>query len=296
MSVKKYWFWIVISTIIISWFGNTLYFKSKQLDAPIFLTHYINLNIEEEVTYLSLYYITNKTDFTELQQIQMEGLTLYPQNNGFFFMNDQNQQQYHQEFTHHYLKKATFEIHKDQFNAKQLKDGLEVEKIEAVFSQSPSKSMPVGQIHMNPNEVRNDLLRNDRSSGSSNGDFQSNHSASEALTITELILPFGKQLEKEYEIKLTHNHQSYFAGTFTNTTVSNRYPVNKQPIQMKENDTLLTKIQLNTKSNKVLNIQFILRGQSNSGKKFQTSINAYLEPYLTQSDINSYIERASEVK
>lgn len=296
LFLKKHWFWIVISSIIISWIGNTLYFESKQLDRPVFLTHYIDQDIEQEITYLSLYYITNKTDLTELQQIQLGDLILYPQQpNGFFFMHDQTQQQsYQQEFTHHYLKKATFEIHKDQFNSNHLKDGLTVEKVYAVFSQSSSMSYSIGQIRLSPQESRSEILRNDSSSGSSNGDFQSIHSASEALVLTELHSPFAKELETEYAIRLTHNNQSYFAGKFNNT--SDKDISGGWPIQIGENERLLTNIQLNTKSNKVLNLRFNLIGQTSSGKNFQTSIYSYQDPYLTQADIHSYIERASEAK
>lgn len=296
MFFKKHWFWIAISSIIISWIGNSLYFESKQLDSPVFLTHYMDQDIEQEITYLSLYYITNKTDVTELQQIQMDDLILYPQQpNGFFFLNNQTQQQnYHQEFTHHYLKKATFEIHKDQFSSNHLKDGLKVQKIHAIFSQGSSMSFPIGQIHLTPQEIRSEYLRFESGSGSSNGDYQSTHTASEALILTELRSPFETELETEYAIKLTYNQQSYFAGKFNNT--SNKDTSGEWPIQIKENERLLTNIQLNTESNQVLNLGFNLIGQTSTGKNFQTSIYAYQEPYLKQADINSYIERASEVK
>lgn len=281
---------------MISWIGNTLYFESKQLDRPLFLTHYIDQDIEQEITYLSLYYITNKTDFTELQQIQMDDLILYPQQpNGFYFMHNQTQQQsFQQEFTYHYLKKATFEIHKDQFNTNQLKDGLSVDKVYAVFSQGSSMNYSIGQIRLTPYENRSEILSNDRSFASSNGDYQSIHSASEALALTEIRSPFTKELETEYAIKLIHNNQSYFDGKFN--TTSNKDTSGEWPIQIGENERLITNIQLNTKSNKVLNLRFNLIGQTTSGKNFQTSIYSYQEPYLTQTDINSYIKNASEVK
>lgn len=278
-----------------SWIGNTLYFESKQLDRPIFLTHYINQDIEQEITYLSLYYITNKTDLTELQQIQVDDLILYPQQpNGFFFMHNLQQQSHHQEFTHHYLKKATFEIYKDQFNSNHLVNGLTVEKVNAVFSHGSPMSIPIGQIRLTPQETRSEHLRNDSSSGSSNGDYQSTHTASEALVLTELRFPFEKNLDTEYAIKLSHNQQSYFAGKFNNNGIKDNS--GEWPIEVKENERLLTNIQLNTKSNKVLNLRFNLIGQTSTGKKFQTSIYAYQEPYLTQADISSYIQQASEVK
>lgn len=273
-----------------------MYFESKQLEKPIFLTHYIDQDIEQEITYLTLYYITNKTEFTELQQIQLDNIILYPQQqNGFFFINDQTMQQsHHQEFTHHYLKKTTFEIQKDQFNSQHLKDGLTVENVYGIFSQGSFMSFPVGQIHLRPHELRSELLRNDSSSGSSNGDYQSTHTASEALVLTELRSPFDEELETEYAIKLSHNNQSYFAGKFNNN--SNRDISGEWPIHLGKNETLLTNIQINTKTNKVLNLRFNLIGQTSTGKNFHTPMYSYHVPYLTQADINSYIERASEVK
>jgi len=292
---KKNWFWVAISSIIISWIGNSLYFESKQLDSPIFLTHYIEESIDNP-TFLSVYYITNKTDYKELQMITMDGLTLYPQqSDSFFFMtgNQVEQQNIHQEFTHHYLKLAKFEIHKDLLSPQQLKEGIDVKNIEAVFSEGPSITVPIGHIRFQPlNNTYDDTLRNVSSSSDNSGLNKLVHTASEALTIEQLILPFGTALEGAYEVEVSkHRPQSYLRSNKIEPI-----QIINWPVHLEESESLSTTIQYNMDSRLVLSLQFMLSGQTNTGKKFQIPFHTSEQTYLTQTDINSYIKNASEVK
>ncbi len=295
MFFKKYWFWIVISSIVVSWIGNSLYFESKQLDSPIFLTHYIEESIGNS-TFLSIYYITNKSEHKELQMITMDGLTVYPQQpEDFFFMtgNQAQQPNYHQEFTHHYLKIATFEIHKDFLSPQQLKDGIDVKNIDAVFSEGPSITVPIGHIRLIPfNNTYEDTLRNSSSSSDSNGVNKFVHTASDALTIEQLMLPFGKELEGAYEIEVSKHHLENYLSSNKNIKP---IPIKDWPVDLEESESLTTTIQYNMKSKLVLSLQFMLSGQTSTGKKFQVPFYTSQKPYLTQADINSYIERESEV-
>jgi hypothetical protein len=58
----------------------------------------------------------------------------------------------------------------------------------------------------------------------------------------------------------------------------------------------ITNIHYNLESKNALGLQFIIKGETQSGKNFQVPIMADQQPYLTQADINTYIEQASEVE
>ncbi|MET0786445.1 MAG: hypothetical protein ABWY25_07060 [Paenisporosarcina sp.] len=182
---KKYWFWVAIMAVLISWAANTWYFKSKQIDAPIFLTHYIEESIGN-LTFLTLYYITNKSDHKDLQLVKMDGLLLYPQQHDGFIYMDSNQlqrQNVHQEFTHHYIRKTTFEINKDLLSPQHLKDGIDVRNIEAIFSERAPMTVPIGHIRLLPPVAVSKVLQFVSSSSSSAGDNRIVYTANEPLSI-----------------------------------------------------------------------------------------------------------------
>lgn len=292
---KKNWFWLAITTVLISWAANTWYFESKQIDAPIFLTHYIQESIGD-TTYLSLYYITNKSDNKEIQLVKMDGLTVYPQQqDGFIYMDsDQLQQQnVHQEFTHHYIRKTTFEINKDLLSSQHLKDGIDVKNIEAFFSESAPVTVPIGHILLLPRVSVSKVLQFVSSSSNSDGDNRIVYTATEPLTIDKITMPFEQEVKGLYEIEIMNDPFSTNKGS---NKTSNQEQETEWPIELESRDRFTSNIQLDRKSKSVLNLQFMINGQTSSEKPFQIPMYVAEEPILTQSDINFYIKRATEEK
>ncbi|MDX1807570.1 MAG: hypothetical protein R3267_11150 [Paenisporosarcina sp.] len=295
MFFKKHWFWIGVIAITISWAANTWYFESKQIDAPIFLNHYIEESIGNP-TFLTLYYITNKSDNKELQMVNMDGLLLYPQQHDeFLYINsDQLQQQnVHQEFIHHYVKKTTFEISKDLLSPKHLKDGIDVKNIEAIFSESTLMNVPIGHIRLLPPVSDSKALHSESSSSSNDGSRIVAYTASERLTIEEIKKPFEKEIGNEYKIEFI-KHKSSPNQSANNTP--KQQPITEWPLELEVNDVLITKIQFNLDSKNVLSPQLSIKGKTQSGKPFQIPVFNYGETYLEQEDINWYINRSMEVK
>lgn len=295
MYVKKYWFWLAITTVLISWTANTWYFKSKQIDAPIFLTHYIEESIGNP-TFLTLYYITNKSDHKDLQVVKLDDLLLYPQqHDGFIYMDsDQLQRQnVHQEFTHHYIRKTTFEISKDRLSPQHLKDGIDVKNIEAIFSERAPMTVPIGHIRLLPRVSDSRALAFLSNSSGSLGDNRIVYSANEPLTIDKITMPFEQEVKDLYEIEIMNDPFSTNKGS---NKTSNQEQETEWPIELESRDRFTSNIQLNRKSKSVLNLQFMINGQTSSEKPFQIPMYVAEEPFLSQSDINFYIKRATEEK
>lgn len=292
--IKKSWFWLAIVSVLISWAANTWYFESKQIDAPIFLNHYIEESIGNP-TLLSLYYITNKSDHKEIQLITMDGLTVYPQQQeGFFYMmnNDQLQQQnVHQEFTHHYIRKTTFEISKDLMSPQYLKNGIDVTNIEAVFSESPPMTVPIGHIRLLPPVSDSGALQFLSNSSRTLGESQIVFTATEPLSIEEIGMPFKQKEKGLYEIEFMKEPLSTNVDSNKN---SNEEQATKWPIELESNERFTSTIQFNMKLKSVVSLQFMIKGETSSEKPFEIPFNAAEEPNLSQSDLNSYLNRSKE--
>ena len=295
MYVKKYWFWLAITTVLISWTANTWYFKSKQIDAPIFLTHYIEESIGNP-TFLTLYYITNKSDHKDLQVVKLDDLLLYPQqHDGFIYMDsDQLQRQnVHQEFTHHYIRKTTFEISKDRLSPQHLKDGIDVKNIEAIFSERAPMTVPIGHIRLLPPVSDSRVLHSQSSSSSNDGSRRVAYTASERMTIEKIKKPFEQEIGNEYKIEFIKHNSS--PNQRANKTPKQQ-PITEWPLELEVNDVLITKVQFNMDSKNALSPQLSIVGKTHSGKSFQVPIFNDGETYLEQEDINWYINRSKEVR
>ncbi|MDX1770562.1 MAG: hypothetical protein R3328_03420 [Planococcaceae bacterium] len=291
MYFKKYWFWFAIMAVLISWTANTWYFKSKQIDTPIFLTHYIEESIGNP-TFLTLYYITNKSDHKDLQLVKLDDLLLYPQqHDGFIYMDsDQlHRQNVHQEFTHHYIRKTTFEINKNLLSPQHLKEGIDVKNIEAIFSERAPMTVPIGHIRLLPPVLDSRVLHSESSSSSNDGSRRVAYTASERMTIEEIKKPFEKEIGNEYKIQFIKHNSSPNQGA---NKTPKQQPITEWPLELEVNDVLITKIQYNLESKNALSPQLLIKGKTDSGRAFQVPIFNYGDTYLEQEDINWYINRS----
>ena len=281
--------------VLISWTTNTWYFKSKQIDAPIFLTHYIEESIGNP-TFLTLFYITNKSDHKELQVVKLDDLLLYPQQHeGFIYMdgNQLKRQNVHQEFTHHYIRKTTFEINKDLLSPHHLKDGIDVKNIEAIFSERAPMTVHIGHIRLLPPVSDTRVLHSQSSSSSNDGSRRVAYTASERMTLEEIKKPFEKEIGNDYKIEFIKHNSSPNQGA---NKTPKQQSITEWPLELEANDVLITKVQFNIDSKNALSPQLSIKGKTESGKAFQVPIFNYGETNLEQEDINWYIDRSKEVR
>jgi hypothetical protein len=286
MWFKIHWFWLALGAIVVSWMGNYIYFESRQLEHPILLRHYIEQTIEE-TTYLTLYYISNKNDYTNIQMITIDGVSVYPQDNTSFFIENTPQQAFHQEFNHHYLKQTMIEIPKDMLSEQQLKAGIDVEEIDVVFSNNDSLKMPIGHIRLMPNDSIDGPLTQISNSGGNDGVYQSVLQAKESLKMDEFVMPFEDALSKDISITVETNNQKYIMDSKNDVSNSGNWP-----IALETNEFLRTNIKINSTGNKVINLQMKWTGKTETGKSLHTYLLANKFPYLSQKDVNSYVLEA----
>ncbi|WAA08547.1 hypothetical protein [Fervidibacillus albus] len=80
--MKKSLLVVGIIGVLVSQFWNYQYYHSKQLEKPIFLTHYYDHTFYQNDEYtFSFYYLTNKNEPKQIQYMIADGVIAYPYRN-----------------------------------------------------------------------------------------------------------------------------------------------------------------------------------------------------------------------
>ena len=72
--MQKNWFFGILIIISISWIANIIYFELHQLEEPVVLDSYIDIQ-STEYTNFSLFYLTNSSEAVELETLIAAGYT-----------------------------------------------------------------------------------------------------------------------------------------------------------------------------------------------------------------------------
>lgn len=107
--MKPRFFWIALILIGISWISNSIYAHSKQLDKPIFLDHYIDVELQDYI-YITFYYLTNKNDSSVVSSVSTGELIGYPEDPYFTDEGIQNRQS----FNNHVLRSVNVRFDLEQ--------------------------------------------------------------------------------------------------------------------------------------------------------------------------------------
>ncbi|MFJ8236081.1 hypothetical protein ACIQ34_10080 [Ureibacillus sp. NPDC094379] len=172
--------------VSISWFGNYLYFQSKQLNQPIFLDHYYETYIQDE-SYLTFYYLSNKMDYAEIDHVTIDGLDLYlVLVHGLVWSSSPTSEQ---EFTHQYLKSVTFDLAHVPLPLQESDYVWTFEEINVNFSNGQALTTDIGKVRVFGNLQNHELFNFHSGSTSSEHIHQETIIATKPLTVEAIKIP-----------------------------------------------------------------------------------------------------------
>lgn len=118
----------MIVLLFVCWLGNILYSQSHLLKEPIILNAHIEIPAEEQVLF-SIYYLSNKLEVVEMA-LTVDNYSISALHR--FYSENPKDQSFHQEFTHHLIKEASFDVTSEDIH--QLNGSVKEKKLFAHFS------------------------------------------------------------------------------------------------------------------------------------------------------------------
>lgn len=305
-------FWLALFLIGISWVLNSFYAHSKQLDAPIFLDHYITKQVhEEDSNYLTLYHLTNINDDSRLSHVNFGGITGYVSQDDFFddfgfYENEFNPDL--QTFTHYALRSIQIEL-----NSYELEDALKedreliVHDIELFYSDGRDITLPIGEVVLQrPYQDQDENVLTQPGSSSSNDNSNiSSFSAEESLTIDSITFNFDWPIKDRIFVKIDplntiplHNHIEYDLSANNWSKVPGiEISDFKFPFDLEKDDKFKLYTQTSSDFIGSLESSLVITGSTESGKPFTTYSYVYnQQPYLEQKDVDRIIQEGGVSK
>lgn len=288
-----------------SWIGNYLYFQSNQLDQPIFLDHYYETYIQDE-SYLTFYYLSNKTDDAVINQVTIDGIDLYPVLDlGLLWSSSPT---FEQEFTHQYLKSVTLDLAPVPFPLQESDDVWTFGEINVNFSNGQTLTTDIGKVRVFGNLQNHELFNFHSGSSSSEHIHQETMIATKPLTVEAIQIPF-KELVEEVDVKVnvdtklikeneslrqgesTAGWQDQFGVIEWNEIKGiSSHEEKLFPFQLDQDNWLQLSMQINPNHKSYVNFGVEITGTTNDDKPFIRKSTIIDQPTLTQKVINEIID------
>lgn len=296
-SLKNKWFWGVIIVILVSWIGNIIFFKTKQLSEPIIFNAYIDRPAYERTSF-SLPYLTNKSEVVELDHLLVDGYTYSNEQSFTPLFNEPSTQSYKQEFTHQFIKEATFTL--DEPDLKRLEESILQNKVFAHFTNDQVVPVQVDKLNFTPNITEETIFTN-TGSFSSNQGIQGNFmEVVESATMNSIELPEVIQTQFDLKIKLLKDTSTI--STTVNDIVHTDWIDMDAPLYSEINWPLLIEagdsvaLIFHTKDD-IEDVKYISTlqewtGKTLKGRAVHYSILIQNDPNLSQRQVNAIIRKA----
>lgn len=297
-------FWGLLFLIGVSWIANNIYAHSKKLDEPIFLDHYVDTTLQEDV-YLPLYYLANLHDTTTISYVTIHGIPNYVIQDNFYSNFGSNYDAEHNQnlqiFTHHALRNIQLQLNTFELE-NLLQDGqFTFNEIEVFFSDGKNMTVPIGEItvHADHSNYDSDVLNFISGSSSSDGSSKSTFRVTERLSIENIMFKYDDLLRDKLLIKINSQNQ-LTSDDISNTTHTQGWTdvpgIDLQnihlPYELEKDEMLYIHTQILPELTYYINSMIIFSGTTKTGETFTFSnwlINE--QPYLSQKDVNKLIKK-----
>lgn len=305
--MKERILWMGLSAVIISWLGNYFYFHSKQLEQPIFLDHFYETTLLHDN--LTFYYLTNKTDQSEIHYVLVDGVEAYPISTDAYVWDTSNTPRYEQEFNHHYLKSVSLHIPTIDIPVKEGTDDVwSFKEITAVFSDGKTVTANIGEVHIVGEHLIEDAFESRASSSSSNHRHTESMIASHDLVVENMVIPFAEEVADDIYMKIDSNQEQlkelnslqnngghpplwYEDQLNLSWKELSGVPISDEifPFHLNKNEWLQLATQVNQEQTRYLDFGVKIIGTTDSGKPFTKRSYLNAQPYFTQKKINEII-------
>ena len=297
--MKARFFWIALGLVGISWIANSIYAYSKQLDEPIFLDHYINVELRDHLS-VTLYYLTNKNDSSVVSSVAARDVSGYPEEQYF----SDGQIQNRQTFNNHVLRSVTVNFNSYQLEQKTDTKGYSFTEMDVFFTDGKKVIAPIGIVTIRPTSTERTPLEQVRS-GASNYYQNSRYRATEPLTIETIKDSFQEVLRESSLIKIDSPNTLSVSEPIDVEVFS---PLEKEwatlpgldsrnvqfPFVIKKGEKLNMYNSINPNFHAVLESTILISGTTEAGKTFSTTVGFIHQPYLEQKDVNDIIKEKTE--
>ncbi|MFC0189549.1 hypothetical protein ACFFJY_14690 [Fictibacillus aquaticus] len=290
--MKPKHFYIAIMAAVIIWAGNYTYFEAAQLEKPVFLDHYYEMDFDS-ARFLAFYFITNKFDDTEIQSVELDGVEAYNYNEP----DRDSQEKVVQEFQHQNLK--TILVYLPSVPAEKYKNGTwQFENITVHYENGSRQTVPIGMVKINaqPRTISTKAFEF-KGSGSNQQRDVLKVRIIDNLSIKEISSPF-LSLENDTKIKVHHIHKQ--SENIQNPlrillkTEWNKVPGKDKndvlyPMQMKKNEWLGLYVQKGKKEMAFQKYELKIEGTTEDGENVESFMYVQFSPYLSEKDVQSII-------
>ncbi|MFG6115933.1 hypothetical protein ACGTN9_12135 [Halobacillus sp. MO56] len=312
--MKKKILWLGMALALLSWLGNSIYFSINQLETPIILKQYQEIE-QGENTPLQVQYITNRHKPVEITSVELPGLITSPAQHNYSgtFVDDGNPgQSVLQQFRHHTLKAFSFNIEHNQLKEMLDKNGkFEFQQATVFFSDGTSQQVDLGNINFV--KINHDDTFSHMASSSSNQNEDGLLMKTErTFTLQKLYYPFEDQLHEAFQVNIADD-QNLLASLYTDMTAKEPpasgsgervlegtsitdYPL---PVDFDKGDWLQISSRFDfgrEDPNRFHRYRFPIRAiaETEDGESTMPTSIAQYEPNLEQEDIDELIKRHKE--
>ncbi|MEK3884980.1 hypothetical protein [Paenibacillus sp. PL2-23] len=184
--------WVIIGLMIMaSWVGNIWYYQAMQLEKPILLKHYMEINGYQS-DWIELSYLENNTGDRRitgvlLEELPMLRLTVPPQPNTYY--------------KHQVLKKAYGEWRKDDLGEMEPVP-ITIREATVFYNDGPSEKVPIGEINV-VWEKEEGLLQSSSSGSSSDGTGHYSVTVQQPVILEQVDVSFSDRLGSSLELSMT---------------------------------------------------------------------------------------------
>lgn len=292
MKIKP--FWTILVIIVLIWIGNYLYAEKHKLDQPIFLNHYLDIDLTHE-SYIPLYFITNKGDTSFIQTVELGNVRGMPDQ----FVGHNGVEEIEQ-FGRYSLKRVNVQFHPEAYVTPE--ELLKFTEMTVYFSEHHTTDYPIGQITFRTDKERLDPL--EFRSGSAGEYTETRLNAIDALSIKSVSTTFDDVLQGRFHIKLQ---------SATSDEIEQPEPViendewdkakgtdireMKLPLHLDRNDWLTVKSYVDPSLHAIMDVKIYLEGTTEAGQPFTGQVgHLQYEPYFTKESIQEMIDERMEVE
>ena len=291
MKIKP--FWAILVVIMLIWVGNYLYAEKYKLKHPIFLDHYLDLNLNHE-QYIPFYFITNKGDTSFIQTVELGNIRGMPDqfigNNGVEEM---------EQFGRYSLKRVNIQFHPETFVTPE--ETVKFNEMTVYFSDNHTTDYSIGQIAFSPEKEELNPLT--FKSGSAGEYTETRLNATESLSIESVSTLLDDALQGRFHIKLqsatsteTAQPEPVIENDEWNKAKGTELRKMKFPLRLNKSDWLTVKSYADPSLHAIMDVKINLYGTAESGESFTGQVgHLQYEPYLTTESIRQIIDDRTEV-
>ena len=273
--------------IVLGWGISIAYSESRQLEEPVFLDHYIDKYVQDEMQ-LKFYYITNKNDGSSVDYVTIGEYPGYAENFDPFFEGVPDEAV----FNHHVLR--SIDVNLDLRGMEKIDEKVQVNEINVHFSDGRTVKADIGELAIHPID-HPEKSRFLNQSGINGGDWLGiDISAEQFLSIEKINHSLPENVNEQLNIEVLENEETMaFDEVFNNTDDIQGTALDEieYPFELEKRQSLYFLIRPEEPVPYYIDSWFMLSGEDEAGADFMAPSYLHFKPQLDRKTLDDLIER-----